>query len=232
MGSMAISRNSMPRFLASVGGVATRVIGRVARRHGHARARWPGRARAPAMHATTAESMPPESPMSAPRKTAAASVVARAQHQRVQRRTRVRFGRTAASSPRPAFDIDARSRSGRVLGARARPPRLGVERQAGAVEHQVVLAADLVDEHQRALPVPRHGRQHARPQVPLLDGEGRGRDVDEQVRARRAPASRWDPRGTAGAARSRRRSRCPRRWRCPGCGPRKDTGATVAAGSK
>ena len=70
-----------------------------------------------------------------------------------------------------------------MLGAARDHLAGGVERQAGPVEHQIVLSADLVDEQQRAAPSPRGGRQHARAQMALFDGEGRGREVEDDLRA-------------------------------------------------
>jgi hypothetical protein len=87
------------------------------------------------------------------------------------------------TSPPPA-STSTTIKIGRVLGRARDDLALGVHRQRRTVEHQIVLAAHLVHEHQRALPVPCHTSQHARPQVSFLDGEGRRRDVDQEIRAR------------------------------------------------
>ncbi len=60
---------------------------------------------------------------------------------------------------------------------------VGIQDQAGSVEDEIVVAAHLIDEHQRAAPAAGGGGQHARAQVPLLDGVGRGGDVDQDLGA-------------------------------------------------
>ena len=71
-----------------------------------------------------------------------------------------------------------------MLGRACEHLTLRVQRQARSVEDQVVLSADLIDEDQGAGPMPGHVGQHARSQVTLGHGVGRGRNIDEQVSAR------------------------------------------------
>ena len=144
------------------------------------------RARA-ARHATSAESMPPESPAARARsRSGARSRACRARARPAPTaRQRVRPDGDRRQTPRSSSQRRCRRRRDRLaMLGRARDDLAGgVEREAGAVEHQVVLPADLVDEHQRAAPAARGRRQHARAQVALLDRERRRRDVDDDLGA-------------------------------------------------
>ena len=93
---------------------------------------------------------------------------------------------------------------GQLAGERA----IGVEHEGGAVEDQLVLAADLVEIDQRQAAL---GHARGRDVEPLL---GLAAPIGRAVRAR-AASRRRSRQGT----RPRRRSRCPRRSECR-CGCR------------
>ena len=129
--------------------------------------------------------MPPDRPSSAREKAAAPGVVARAERQRAQRRALV--GRVVGNFDwrevaRPRVEVDEHD-GALVLGAARDDLAAASSARAGAVEDQIVLPAHLIDEHQRPRPAPRRGGQHARAQVALLHGVGRGRDVDDDLGA-------------------------------------------------
>ena len=99
-------------------------------------------------------------------------------------------GRPAGPGPvgRPGFgqlEVD-HHQVGLELGPGRQEPAVGPDDQAGPVEDQLVLAADLVDVGDRAAGLGRPGSQHVQALGPPAPGVGRGVQVDDQGRP--APA--------------------------------------------
>ena len=61
---------------------------------------------------------------------------------------------------------------------------VGVECQAAAVEDQVVVAAELIDVHDRHVMLPRHAAEHLFAAPVFADRERRCRQIDDRVGAR------------------------------------------------
>ena len=214
----------MPRFSASARGVGERSRRRVARGHRHAQhVLGPERARREAGDQRRVDA-------------AREARAARARSRSGARSRACRAPAPPAPSARPScsnapqlarrrapLDVDD-DQIGRVLGGARDDLAARVERQAGAVEDQIVLAADLVDEQQRPAPAPRRRRQHARAQVALLDGERRGREVEDDLGAGARPAPRSGRRGRAARGQKSASFQMSSQIEMPSCGPRKATG--------